>query len=851
MANSGQAYGTAVDGAGNVYVVDNANSEVIEFAAQTYTPTTIVSSGLSSPTALALDGAGNLYISDTGNNRVALVPNEQGTLNSADMTTVNISGLGTPAGLAVGGSGNLYVVDSANGDVLQVPTGDGTPNTVASGLTNPNGVAVDSAGNVYVSANNQVTEYPFGGGTPVPYGSGFSNPGSLAVDASGAVYVADSGNSRIVRVAPGGASQANLPATGISNPQGIALDSSFDVFFTVGGSVYEVNRTQTPAALTFPNTNVDSVSAAQTVTVSNAGNQTLGVSNVAASANFSVVAAGGTNCTSSTQLSSGLQCQVATEFAPTTSYGALTGTLTLTDNALNNPASTQTVQLSGGASQVAQTITFPTIPTQTYGGPSVTLNATASSGLTVSYSVISGPASVNGNTLTITGAGSVTVQANQAGNVEYAAATPVSQTFTVNPAAATVTFSNLTQTYTGSALSPTVTTNPANLSYSSTGFPDTNAGSYAVSATITDPNYTGSASGTFVINKASQTISWTTPPPPSATYGTSFTVVASASSGLAVSYSSSGGCTNGGTATYTMTSGTTACAVTVSQSGNSNYSAATSVSVTVNARLATPTVSFTGLPSTTPYNTAYTLVATTNASTTAVLTNNSPTVCSLTGTTVTIVGTSGNCSVTATWAADSNYNSATLTQTSTTTKGVAVITWPTPSAIAYGTPLSATQLDATASPASVYTTPVYSPAAGKILDAGSQKLKVTYAPHGDSNYATTTDTVTLQVNPASTTTTITSGNQSVTLNRMGTANDTVDFTVSTLYKPTGDVTVTATAPGLPTVTCAGAVNSSTGEGHCKLTFNQVGTWDLTAAYAGDSNHTGSTSAGMITVVVGQ
>ena len=81
-----------------------------------------------------------------------------------------------------------------------------------------------------------------------------------------------------------------------------------------------------------------------------------------------------------------------------------------------------------------------------------------------------------------------------------------------------MTLSNLTQTYTGSALTPTATTSPAGLGITWTGAPDTNAGSYAVTATVNNPNYQGSASGTFTINKATPTISWLTPA--AITYGT-------------------------------------------------------------------------------------------------------------------------------------------------------------------------------------------------------------------------------------------------------------------------------------------------------------------------------------------
>jgi hypothetical protein len=86
----------------------------------------------------------------------------------------------------------------------------------------------------------------------------------------------------------------------------------------------------------------------------------------------------------------------------------------------------------------SQTIAFSTIPTQTYPAGPLTLNATASSGLPVSYAILSGPATVSGNLLTITGAGSVTVQASQAGNTQYSPASPVSQTFTVSQASTTL-----------------------------------------------------------------------------------------------------------------------------------------------------------------------------------------------------------------------------------------------------------------------------------------------------------------------------------------------------------------------------------------------------------------------------
>jgi sugar lactone lactonase YvrE len=87
---------------------------------------------------------------------------------------------------------------------------------------------------------------------------------------------------------------------------------------------------------------------------------------------------------------------------------------------------------------VAQMITFTAIPNHIFGDAPFTLSATASSGLAVSFAVTSGPATIAGNTVTLTGVGTVVIQATQAGNTTYAAATPVSQSFTVTAGAPTL-----------------------------------------------------------------------------------------------------------------------------------------------------------------------------------------------------------------------------------------------------------------------------------------------------------------------------------------------------------------------------------------------------------------------------
>jgi sugar lactone lactonase YvrE len=993
LSNNGQGYGSAIDGAGDIYVVDYANSQVIKLTANTFTQSTVVASGLLNPTAVALDGAGNLYISDAGNSRVEMVPNEQGSLNTADMSMVSISGLGSPGGVATDGSGSLYVADATNGNVIQIPAGGGAPSTVASGLTSPQGVAVDALGNVYVASTHQVSEYPMGGGTPIPMGGGYNNPRGVAVDASGALYVADSGNGQIVRVAPGGASQASLAITGFTSPQGVTVDAAGNVYVTDSGSVYEVNRTQA-AALAFGSTNVGSTSTPQTLTVSDAGNQQLIVSNIAITTNFTQVPSGGTDCTSITQLSTSAQCSVAVAFAPTIS-GTLPGTFTLSDNALNNAASTQAVQLSGNGTQVAQTITFPTIPTQTYGAGTVPLHATASSGLSVSYAVTSGPATVSGNTLTITGAGSVTVQASQAGNATYSAASPVSQTFGVSPAATTVAWSNPAAIIYGTALSATqlnatatpvsagtyiyapaagtvlgagsqtlsVTFTPSDSNYApssgsaslqvnpasqSITFPTiptqtygaayplnatassglsvnyavtsgpaavsgntliiTGAGSVMVQASQAgNLNYSAAASvsQTFTVNKANQTITFTQPAPAVGPYNSSFSVAATASSALPVSFSSSGVCTSVG-ATFTMTNSIGTCTVTASQSGNSNYLAASPVTQSTSAAKAAQTVTFTGAPATARYHSTFTVAA---SSTSGIV----PTIaasgaCSVSGTLVTMTSGTGTCNMIAKWAANNYYLATAVSQTTTAQKvastiiwpapaaitygttlsatqlnatgnvagsyvyspaagsvlkagadtlkvmftptlsqdyttvtasvviqvnqAIPTINWPTPAAIAYGTPLSATQLDATANIPGSF---VYSVAAGKVLNPGSHPLSVTFTPTDHTDYTKGTATVTLLVTKVDTSTTITSNlpNPSTTGKAVS-----VHFTVApatTYTPPTGNVTISASTGE----SCTGKLYG--GSGSCSVIFNS-GARTLTATYAGDGNNNGSVSA---------
>jgi len=156
--------------------------------------------------------------------------------------------------------------------------------------------------------------------------------------------------------------------------------------------------------------------------------------------------------------------------------------------------------------QASQTITFTDPADKTYGDADFNLVASSDSGLPVSFSIISGPATLSGSTVTITGAGTVVVEATQAGNINYTAATPVQQSFEVGNATASITFTQLLKNFNGSPKSADFTTTPEGLNtivtYNSSSTIPTNPGSYDIEVTIDESNYEGTASATFVINGA-------------------------------------------------------------------------------------------------------------------------------------------------------------------------------------------------------------------------------------------------------------------------------------------------------------------------------------------------------------
>ncbi len=229
--------------------------------------------------------------------------------------------------------------------------------------------------------------------------------------------------------------------------------------------------------------------------------------------------------------------------------------------------------------RLAQSIDFPAPADRGYTPVPFALAATAGSGLPVSFDLVSGPATLDGAGLTLTGPGAVTVRATQAGDATYAAAAPVERTFTVTKGAAAVILGGLAQTYAATPRSVTVGTTPPGLAftltYDGTATPPTAAGSYAVEATVVDALYEGAAGGTLVIARAAQTIDFAAPADRAFTTEP-VALSAASSAGLPVSFSVVSGPARIEDAAVVLT-GAGAVTVRAAQAGGPNHLAAAEV----------------------------------------------------------------------------------------------------------------------------------------------------------------------------------------------------------------------------------------------------------------------------------
>ncbi|WP_263351921.1 choice-of-anchor D domain-containing protein [Acidicapsa acidisoli] len=145
-------------------------------------------------------------------------------------TTVS-SGWNQTEGVAVDAAGDVFVSNYGLGQVSKVAPGGVQSTVPASGLLNPYGVAVDGAGDVFVAdPNNHRVVKVTPSGVQTTVGS-VSYPYGVAVDGAGDVFIVDSQNTQVVEVTPNGV-QTTVPATGLTNPYDVAVDGAGDVFIS-------------------------------------------------------------------------------------------------------------------------------------------------------------------------------------------------------------------------------------------------------------------------------------------------------------------------------------------------------------------------------------------------------------------------------------------------------------------------------------------------------------------------------------------------------------------------------------------------------------------------------------------
>jgi sugar lactone lactonase YvrE len=295
--------GIAVDASGNLYVTDFNTSKIRKITPESVVTTLAGGAGVyadgtgmearfNSPQGITSDASGNLYVADTNNSMIRMVTPEgvvttlagtAGTAGHADGTGL-AAGFYYPEGITADANGNLYVADTYNCIIRKI-TPEGVVSTLAgtaeaSGSTDgtgsaarfgkPEGIAVDTSGNLYVADtyNDTIRKITPEGvvttlaGTTRTSGSTdgtgsaarFDEPEGIAVDASSNLYVADKSNGTIRKITPEGVvtTLAGNPreagwvdGTGSEArfyyPEGIAVDASGNLY-VVDTGLEEIRR---------------------------------------------------------------------------------------------------------------------------------------------------------------------------------------------------------------------------------------------------------------------------------------------------------------------------------------------------------------------------------------------------------------------------------------------------------------------------------------------------------------------------------------------------------------------------------------------------------------------------------
>jgi hypothetical protein len=418
----------ALDGSGNLFVYDFTYAHEI-VAAGGYTTVRQLYNAVSwVGGCVAVDGAGDLFVGADGTSRPlneiravnGTIPSSPQVIYLPGWPNTPTVAWDLPAAIAVDEAEDLFYVDGPHGNIKEVPAANGylNVNTLASGLYGLNSIAVDTNGNVFFS-----------------------------VDSSGAIMeiMAADGYASIVTVA-----NSPLPVTGLT------LDGEGNLLVANGTHGISKLDFADPQSLIFPTRTLpgltDTTDGPQTVVVSNIGTAPLIFATPSTGANPSYPASFPENagdarlCDTGAPLAASASCDVSMNFAPT-GLGANTGSVVLTDNALNEANATQSIALSGTGATIKVFWTSPTAIT--YGTPLSTAQLDASD--VVAGTFVYAPAL---GAVLPAGAHTLTVTFTPTDTADYAVQT-VSVQLTVNKATPAITWGALAPITYGTPLSAT------------------------------------------------------------------------------------------------------------------------------------------------------------------------------------------------------------------------------------------------------------------------------------------------------------------------------------------------------------------------------------------------------------
>lgn len=464
----------AVDGSSNVFVADSWNGVIRKIKPSGEVTTIAGKVGVSgfadgqgtnaifnNPTGIAVDTSSNLYVADFQNSVIRKITPDGTVSTYAGSAGVNdsVDAVGSaarfyfPCGVAVDTNGNLYVADSVNQTIRKITPGravstlagysrswgtaDGSGS--AARFHNPEDVAVDNSGNVYVADNvNQTVRkvtpagavttlagFPGSGGAADGTGNAarFNNMSGVAVDRDGNILVADTGNYAIRKVTQAGvvttlAGQSGHPgsADGVGNL--VRFNSPSDIAVGPSGIMYVDDSMNHTIRVTLPvGPKFD-----QTITFAAVPDKYVN------DLPFALNATASSGLPVTFSLISG-QATLSNNVVTLTGTGTITVRASQAGNSTFNAA--PNVDRSFVVAKLPQAISFGPLSRQTVGDAPFPLSASASSGLPVSVAIVSGPAVLSGNIVTLTGAGTVVVRASQLGDAVYAPAANVDQAFPV------------------------------------------------------------------------------------------------------------------------------------------------------------------------------------------------------------------------------------------------------------------------------------------------------------------------------------------------------------------------------------------------------------------------------------